>query len=69
MSEAMKPRIKKLLGLVVLLPAVTAYFFAAAALSEALPANTFLKTVYFIVAGVIWAFPVKYLIFWMNSES
>ncbi len=69
MSMIMKPRVKKLLGLVVLLPAVTIYFFAAAALSEVLPANTLMKTVYFVIAGVVWAFPVKYLIFWMNSET
>ncbi len=69
MSVVMKPRVKKLLGLAVLLPAVTIYFFAAAALSEVLPANTLIKTAYFIVAGVVWAFPVKYLIFWMNSET
>ena len=63
----MSPRIKKLIGFAVLLPALIIYFFAAAALGEMVPNNQLVKAAYFLVAGVAWAFPVKYLIQWMNA--
>jgi len=64
----MSPRYKKLLGLFILLPGIFFYLLAAAALSERVPDFWLIKLVYFIVAGIIWAFPVKYLIQWMNAE-
>lgn len=64
----MQPRLKKFLGLFILLPALFLYLFAAAALSEQLPSFWLLKLVYFIIAGTVWAFPVKYLLRWMNTE-
>ena len=64
----MSPRIKKLLGLLILLPALFFYLFAAAALSEQLPDFWLIQLIYFIVAGVVWAFPMKYLMRWMNAE-
>ena len=64
----MPPRIKKLIGFALFLPALMVYFFAAAALGERVPDNQLLKAGYFLIAGIAWAFPAKYLIFWMNAE-
>lgn len=64
----MPPRIKKLIGFALFLPALMLYFFAAAALGERVPDNQLLKAGYFLIAGVAWAFPAKYLILWMNAE-
>ena len=64
----MPPRIKKLIGFAAFLPVLMLYFFAAAALGERVPDNQLLKAGYFLIAGIAWAFPAKYLITWMNSE-
>ena len=64
----MPPRIKKLVGFMGLLPILVLYFFAAAALGELIPNNQLLKVIYYLIAGIAWAFPVKYLMFWMNAE-
>ena len=64
----MAPRIKKLIGILILLPALMAYFFAAAALGETLPNNQLIKALYFLIAGIAWAFPAKFLITWMNKD-
>lgn len=64
----MSPRIKKLLGFFLLLPAITLYFFAAAALGERVPNNQLLEALYFLIAGVAWAYPAKFAISWMNAD-
>ncbi len=64
----MRPRIKKLIGMSILVPGLAAYVFAAAALGEATPDHWLVRLVYFAAAGVVWAFPVKYLMRWMNAE-
>ena len=65
----MSPRIKKLIALLVLLPCLALYFFAAAALGERVPNAQILKVPYYILAGIAWAFPVRYLIMWANREN
>ncbi len=64
----MPVRVKKLLGFALFLPALVLYFFAAAALGERVPNFQLLKASYFLVAGIAWAFPAKYLMVWMNAE-
>lgn len=64
----MPPRLKKLIGFMLFLPALVLYFFAAAALGERVPDIQILKAAYFLAAGVAWAFPAKFLIQWMNAE-
>lgn len=64
----MSARLKKLIGLFILLPAIALYLFAAAALADVLPDRRFIKLVYFIVAGIVWAPPMRYLILWMNAD-
>ncbi len=62
----MPMRVKKLLGFALFLPALVLYFFAAAALGERVPNFQLLKVSYFLIAGIAWAFPAKYLMVWMN---
>ncbi|GAB4524534.1 MAG: hypothetical protein Kow00133_12810 [Amphiplicatus sp.] len=64
----MSPRIKKLVGLFVLLPGLAGYFFAAAALGERVPSFWLFQAGYYLIAGIAWAFPAKFLIQWMNRE-
>ena len=64
----MSPRMKKLIALLVLLPGLVIYFFAAAALGERVPNLQILKVLYYIAAGLAWAWPVRYLIMWANRE-
>lgn len=63
----MSPRVKKAIGFAVFLPLLILYFFAAAALSELIPNNQLLKAPYFLVAGIAWAFPARYLMQWMEK--
>ncbi len=65
----MAPRLKKLIGFAVFLPVLMLYFFAAAALGERVPNHQLLKAAYYLIAGVAWAFPAKYLMVWMNSPK
>lgn len=64
----MPPRIKKLIALAVLLPFLLVYVFAAAAIGEQIPPNELLRVPYYIVAGILWAAPVRSLIMWANAE-
>ena len=64
----MKPRVKKLVGFLLFLPALMLYFFAAAALGELIPNIQLLKAAYFLVAGIAWAFPARYLMVWMERD-
>ena len=63
----MSPRIKKLLGILILLPAMFIYFVGVITLADLIPAHKVLQIVYFAVAGIIWVFPLKPLFLWMNS--
>ena len=64
----MPPRLKKLVGFALFLPVLLVYFFAAAALGERVPDMQLLKVLYYMVAGIAWVFPTKYLMSWMNAE-
>lgn len=65
----MQPRIKKLIALIIMLPALVIYFFAAAALGELVPNNQALKVIYYVFAGILWAWPVRSLIMWANAPK
>jgi hypothetical protein len=65
----MAPRQKKLVALLALLPGIALYLFAAAALGERVPDVTILKVLYYLAAGVLWAFPARYLLKWADAES
>ncbi|MEO0400007.1 MAG: DUF2842 domain-containing protein [Pseudomonadota bacterium] len=63
----MPPRYRKLVGLFILLPYLFVYLAAAAALADFFPRFWLSDLIYFAVAGLLWAFPLKYLLKWMNG--
>jgi len=59
-------RTRKLIGTLVLLVFLTLYSFLVMTIAVShLPDNGFIEFAYYLTAGVIWAFPMKYLIVWM----
>ena len=60
-------RIRKLIGTFVLLTFLVLYSFLVMtiAVSGHLPDNGLVESLYYLTAGVIWAFPAKYLVTWM----
>jgi hypothetical protein len=65
----MTPRLKKFVGLFILLPGLLLYFGGVVSLAERLPEFWVIKLVYFIVTGLAWALPVIPLMKWMNAEG
>ena len=64
----MTPRFKKLVGLLILLPALLRYFGAVVTFSDRLPNHWLIKLVYFLFTGLVWAAPVIPFIRWMERE-
>ncbi|MEM1193586.1 MAG: DUF2842 domain-containing protein [Pseudomonadota bacterium] len=64
----MHPRQKKLIGTFVLLFGFLAYLILAITIADYLPSNKILEIVYFAITGILWIFPVKNLLEWMNRE-
>lgn len=64
----MNPRIKKLIGTLILLAGLAVYIGAVARIAEAIPKHWLAELLYFMVAGVAWAAPAMPLIGWMNRE-
>lgn len=52
-----------------LLPGLGAYLLGAAVIGSLLPPNVLVQTPYYIVAGVLWAFPAYFLIRWAERPS
>ena len=65
----MSPRLKKLVGLAVLLPGLLLYVGAVVTLAEMLPEFWLGRLAYFIVTGLAWALPVIPLMKWMEKDS
>ena len=42
----------------------TAYVAVAITLPDLLPQNWVVQAVYFLVAGVVWVFPIRWLMYW-----
>ena len=64
----MNMRTKKLVGFLAAMPLLMLYLFGVAALGELLPDIVLLKTAFYLVMGIAWAFPFKYLMTWMGRE-
>ncbi len=64
----MPPRLRKLIGIGALLPGLTLYLVAAAAIGERVPDHALLKLLYYAVAGLAWVMPVRGLMRWMNGR-
>ncbi len=65
----MSPRLKKLVGLAILLPGLLLYFGAVVTLAEMLPEFWLARLAYFVVTGLAWALPAIPLIRWMEKDS
>ena len=67
MTFGIPMRIRKLIGLVVLL--VFMFFYVLLVMTIAvyrLPENMLAEITYYLVAGILWAIPARYLIAWMQ---
>lgn len=62
----LQPRTKKLIGLMVFLPSLVIYMGLVVTVADYLPSHWAIYLVYYVVAGTIWAFPLKPLMGWMN---
>ncbi len=65
----LKPRIKKLIGLIAFLPAFILYIGLIVTVADYLPQHWAVMGLYFVVAGTVWAFPLKPLMLWMNTPA
>ena len=66
MPKSLSPRIKKLIFLAILFPALLFYCLAAMILADFIPEFWLFKLVYFVVIGTVWAFPLKHFMLWAN---
>jgi hypothetical protein len=66
----MNPRVKKLLGAIVMVVWIAIYAFLAMLLGiKILPhANGWMAFVYYAVAGLLWIVPIGLMLPWMNRE-
>lgn len=62
----MPARVRKLIGLFGILAFVTAYAVAASKISDLLPDNLAVQTIFYVVVGLAWGVPILPLIGWMN---
>lgn len=69
MQIKLTPHVKKLIGLVVFLPALFAYIVAIVLLADYVPDHWFVSLIFYVVAGTAWAFPLKPLMMWMNAPA
>lgn len=65
----MNSRLRKLVGLAVLLPGLGAYLFAAALIGAEAPPHWWFQVPYYAAAGVLWAFPAIWLMKWMEGDK
>ncbi|MBI1394219.1 MAG: DUF2842 domain-containing protein [Alphaproteobacteria bacterium] len=63
----MEPRVKKLIGLGLMLPYLVIYIVLAVMAADWLPDHWAIDLAYFAVAGTAWAFPLKRLMNWMAA--
>jgi len=66
LAKSLSPRIKKLILLAVLVPSLVIYLFAAVILADLVPNFWLAKLIYFVIAGLLWAFPMKKFMLWAN---
>ncbi|NHK27594.1 DUF2842 domain-containing protein [Parvularcula flava] len=62
----MNPRTKKLIGLILFLPALLIYAGIVVTIADYIPNHWAVYLVYYIIMGTIWAFPLKPVMAWMN---
>ena len=63
---ALQPRTKKLIGVVLFFPLMLLYAGVVVTIGDYIPNHWAIQLFYYIFMGVIWAFPLKPVMFWMN---
>jgi hypothetical protein len=63
----MNPRLRKLIGGVLLLVFVFVYVTAAIIVAGLLPDNRLVQLAYFVVVGLAWGLPILPLLSWMDK--
>ncbi|MEZ5921681.1 MAG: DUF2842 domain-containing protein [Parvularculaceae bacterium] len=63
----MHPRIKKLIGVPLVLALLIGWTAIAVTIADAIPDFWLAKLIYFIIAGIGWAAPTIPLLKWMNA--
>jgi hypothetical protein len=63
----MSARLRKLIGLIVILVFLTAYVVAVVSIGDNLPDNWAAKLAFYGPAGLLWGIPLFPLIRWMNA--
>lgn len=63
------PSTKKLIGLALFLPALLVYMGLVVTIADFLPQHWAVFLVYYLVAGTVWAFPLKPVMGWMNKPA
>jgi hypothetical protein len=64
----MQPRQKKLIVALLTVPFLILYMGLALTVRDLLPESRLIDFVYYVTAGVVWAFPLKPVMLWMNRE-
>jgi hypothetical protein len=69
-DEIMPPRMKKLIGTVLLVLLVCVYALVATAIATARLADApgWAQALYFMVTGILWVVPAMFIISWMVRE-
>mgnify|MGYP006266582517 CR=1 FL=1 len=65
----MEPRTKKLIVVTGAVPFLLLYAGVALALWDALPESRVVDFIFFLVAGTLWAFPLKPVMIWANTPA
>ena len=63
----MPPRLRKLIGSAGVVGFLLAYIWVVVVLADRVPPQTWVQTLFFTAAGVLWGVPLIPLIRWMNG--
>lgn len=64
----MSPRVKKLVGTIILLGGLMGYVLGAIVIADFVPKHWLIQLVFYALAGIGWALPAIPLIKWMNAD-
>ena len=68
-NEQNKPSSRSGIGMLILIVGLTLYAFLAAAIGEQLEDfGLAVQMIYYLIAGIVWIFPVKKLLQWMGGK-
>lgn len=68
-NEQNKPSSRSGIGMLILIVGLTLYAFLAAAIGELFEdLGLAVQMIYYLIAGIVWIFPVKKLLQWMGGN-